>query len=163
MFRLLKVSNSFARRLNKFVQMLYKFSSQTNHFVDVDLYKDIEASQIELELERTNLSDQPVMTLEEMKRSRSAQIIKNPTPISCDEIIQFLADKCVSETCSSSPLVIDIRDKSFMADYLIFCSVPSANGLRNLALELKKAFSGRPVRSLVGTVESMMWLQKFVA
>lgn len=144
--------NKFEGRKTQALCRTFSSSLDSNRFIDVDLYKDIEESQANASFERASQNDPPI-TLEEMKRNLSAQTIRNPIPINCDEIIQYLVEKNVYE--NESPLLIDIRDKSFMADYLIFCTVSSGKGLRNLALDLKKAFSGRPIKTIAESMESI--------
>ena len=123
-----------------------RFSSITNRYIDPDQFEEV--GPVDMDYEE-DANDIPI-SLEDFQREITRQSIINPNPVICNEIVQFLTEKCAENVH-----LIDITDKSFMANYMIICSVQSGKTLRNLALELKDAFSGRPIRTLCNVHEML--------
>jgi ribosome silencing factor RsfS/YbeB/iojap len=67
-------------------------------------------------------------------------LYKNLNPISREEIVEFLNEKQANEL-----LVIDTPNSSY-SESVIICDVPSTRALRNLAVEMKSFFNGRPTK-----------------
>ena len=67
-------------------------------------------------------------------------LYKNLNPISKDEIVEFLREKQANEL-----LVIDTPTSS-ISESIVICDVPSTRALRNLAVEMKGHFNGRPTK-----------------
>lgn len=65
----------------------------------------------------------------------------NPTPVGWEEIFDYVS----AAPLVNNPVVIDIRKRANFADAFVICDVESISALRNLAQQVKKHFSYRPI------------------